>query len=133
MIVLIRQKYITGLFLIIAACLLGQFNCFGQEKDIPKELYTSAGIPDSLKEDAHSVVRYSMENIEVKGPGKLVSKVHYIVTILDEKGDDQAEISLPYNRKFETVSSFEMIIYDADGKQVKKYHKSDMYDLMTGQ
>jgi hypothetical protein len=128
MIVLIRQKYITGLFLIIAACFLGQFNCFGQEKDIPKELYTSAGIPDSLKEDAHSVVRYSMENIEVKGPGKLVSKVHYIVTILDEKGDDQAEISLPYNRKFETVSSFEMIIYDADGKQVKKYHKSDMYD-----
>jgi len=73
-------------------------------------------------------MRYSMQNIEVKGPGKIVRKVHSIVTILDEKGDDEAGIALPYNRKFATVGSFEMIVYDANGKQIKKYHKGDMYD-----
>ncbi len=122
------KKYLTGFFLIIAACCINPAKTFSQDKDLPKELYTANGIPDSLKEDAHSVVRYSMEDVQVKGPGKEVTKVHTIVTILDKKGDDQAVISLPYNRKFAFVSSFEMMIYDATGKQIKKYHKSDMLD-----
>jgi len=97
-------------------------------QDIPKQLYSASGIPDSLKEDANSVVRYNLEEFDVRGPGKAVIKVHSIVTVLNEKGNREAEIVLPYNRKFSSVSSFEMIVYDADGKVLKKYHKSDMYE-----
>jgi hypothetical protein len=120
------RKYLTSLLLIMAACCIIPAKTYSQ--DVPKELYKSDGIPDSLKEDANSVVRYDREDVEVRGPGKAILKYHTIVTILNEKGDNEAEITLPYNKKFTTVSSFEMIIYDAGGVQLKKYHKSDMYD-----
>ncbi|SDE12737.1 Transglutaminase-like superfamily protein [Mucilaginibacter pineti] len=35
---------------------------------------------------------------------------------------------LHYNKKFNSVGSFEMRVYSADGTLTKKYHKSDMYD-----
>jgi hypothetical protein len=121
-------KYLNLLLLTVGVCCFAATKTYSQDKDIPKELYTAAGIADSLKEDANSVMRYDKEDVEVKGPGKAVLKCHTIVTILNEKGDNEAEITLPYNRKFATVSSFEMLIYDAAGVQIKKYHKSDMYD-----
>jgi hypothetical protein len=122
------KKYISGLFLIAALALACVANSYGQDKDISKSLYLAATIPDSLKEDANSVVRYSMTDYEVSGPGKAVKKVHSIITILNEKGDDNARISLPYIRKLSAVNAFEMLIYNADGTLLKKYHKSDMYD-----
>ncbi|MHB8205782.1 DUF3857 domain-containing protein [Mucilaginibacter sp.] len=120
------RKYLLSLLFIITLLSTSATKAFCQE--VPKELYSAAGIPDSLKEDANSVVRYSMEENEVRGPDKLVRKVHSIVTILNEKADDEAEVSLPYNRKYASIGSFEMIIYDATGKLIKKYHKGDMYD-----
>jgi uncharacterized protein DUF3857/transglutaminase superfamily protein len=101
---------------------------YSQEKDIPKELYASSAIPDSLKEDANSVVRYKLTDINVRGPGKIIKKVHSIVTILNERGKDEAVVALPYNKKFSAVSSFEMNVFDAQGKVLKKYHRSDLYE-----
>jgi len=112
---------LTGLFYI------GN-NCYCQDKNIDKGLYKAATIPDSLKEGANSVLRYGMEDVVIKGPGREVDKIHAIVTILNEKANDEAEIVLPYNKKFSSVSSFEMNVYDADGKAIKKYHKSDLYE-----
>ncbi|ASU32573.1 Transglutaminase-like enzyme, putative cysteine protease [Mucilaginibacter xinganensis] len=117
-----------GLGLAASVSCFTMLTAYAQDKNIPKELYVAASIPDSLKEEANAVVRYSMDDVEVKGPGHSVEKFHTIVTILNEKANSEAVISLPYNRKFSTVSSFEMIIYDAAGKQLKKYHKGDMYE-----
>ncbi len=111
-------------------CLLG-FACStlsAQEKEITKDLYTSEGIADSLKENANSVLRFQYEEYNVSGPGKYIYKSHSIVTVLNEKADYQSYVALGYNKKFVNVSSFEMVIYDASGKQIKKYHKSDLYD-----
>jgi hypothetical protein len=120
------MRFYKYLILIACACFLAGAKAYCQ--DIPKELYIASGIPDSLKQDANSVLRYSMADYNVEGPGKVVIKVHTIVTILNEKANDEAEISLPYNKKFSSVNSFEMRVYDADGKLMKKYHKSDLYD-----
>jgi hypothetical protein len=125
---IIRNKYSTCFLFIIAALCINPARSYSQDDNIPKELYKADGIPDSLKEDANSVLRYSMEDVEVKGPGKEIDKIHTIVTILNEKANDEAVIKLPYNRKFDIVSSFEMLVYDATGKLIKKYHKSDMYE-----
>jgi transglutaminase-like putative cysteine protease len=121
-------KYLRCLLCFTTASFLMMTAAYGQEKDIPKELYVASGIPDSLKEDANSVVRYSMQDVNVKSPGHSVMKIHTIVAILNEKANHEARINLPYNKKYSTVSSFEMIVYDATGKQLKKYHKSDMYE-----
>lgn len=100
----------------------------GQSKDIPADLYKASTIPDSLKKDANSVVRYDAYEEVVKGPGKAVIKEHSIVTILNEKAEREAILYLGYDKKFNSVDNAEMIVYDADGKQIKKYHRSDMYD-----
>ncbi|SHN31507.1 DUF3857 domain-containing protein [Mucilaginibacter sp. OK098] len=124
-------KCLKGLICVAFTSFLTMAAAYGQEKEIPKELYVASGIPDSLREDANSVVRYSMQDVTVKSPSHFVMKIHTIVTILNEKANREARTNLPYNKKYSAVSSFEMIIYDATGKQLKKYHKSDMYEHAT--
>ena len=113
---------IAGLYFIIPS------KAYSQDKDIPQELYTASGIPDSLKEDANSIIRYSSDEVRIKGPGKAVIKHHSLVTILNEKGDREAVITYSYNKKYDTYSFIDVHIYDENGKMIKKYHKSDMYD-----
>ncbi len=124
------MKYLNIKVLLVAA--LSFLSAVGtlqaQDKEIPKILYTSNGIPDSLKEDANSVVRYSMKDITVDAPNDITVKTHTIVTVLNEKANDKAFVILPYSKKYNAIGSFEMRIYDAEGKLIKKYHKTDMYE-----
>lgn len=103
-------------------------NAFSQSKDIPAELYKASTIPDSLKKDANAVVRYSLKEVTVKGPGRKVARSHRIITILNEKAEGEASVGLGYEPKFNSVNTIEMMVYDADGKLIKKYRKGDMYD-----
>ena len=121
-------RNLKGLVFLLATCFLMIKSVRGQDVEIPKDLFIASGIPDSLKEDANSVLRFNTINNEVKGPGKQILKVHYLVTILNEKANKLAGIALPYNKKFNNVAAFDMKVYDADGKLLKKYHKGDMYD-----
>jgi hypothetical protein len=122
----IRNKYLFQLILSIATCCSISISAYAQ--DIPKELYSSAEIPDSLKMDANSIVRYSVDEVTIKGPGEAVIKHHKLVTILNEKGDKEAIVMLFYNKKYDTFSDIVFHIYDGNGLMIKKYHKSDMYD-----
>ncbi|GAB3909830.1 DUF3857 domain-containing protein [Mucilaginibacter boryungensis] len=107
---------------------LGLASSYGQDKTLPKEVYLASGIPDSLKENANAVIRYTMNEITVKAPGKQVLKHHSITTVLNEKGDKAGEVVLMYNRKYDTYSNIEIKVYSTTGQLLKKYHKSDMYD-----
>lgn len=122
------NKYVKGWLFIISVCLLSFTQAYGQDKDIPQSLYSAASIPDSLKEDANSVIRYSSDEVKIKGPGKAVITHHSLVTILNEKGDKEAVVVYPYNKKYDTYSFIDVRVYDESGKMIKKYHKSDMYD-----
>src|SRR5471030_976009 len=125
---MVRGGDLKSLFFLLVGCFLMIENVRGQDVEIPKDLFVASGIPDSLKEDANSVLRFSAITSEIKGPGKQILKVHYLVTLLNEKASKLAGIALPYNKKFSSVAAFEMKVYDADGKLLKKYHKGDMYD-----
>ncbi len=117
----------SGLFL-LGVCLLPASKVYSQDKDISQDFYKASAIPDSLKEDANSVIRYSSDEVRIKGPGKALIKHHSLVTILNEKGDKDAIIVFSYNKKFDTYSNIDVRVYDESGKAIKKYHKSDMYD-----
>jgi len=99
-----------------------------QKYSAPADLYNAATIPDSLKENANAVVRYFNSSVVVKAPGKAVIKEHTIVTVLNEKEEHAAVMILGYDKKFSEVGSAEMMVYDAAGKLIKRYKKSDMYD-----
>ncbi|OKS88865.1 DUF3857 domain-containing protein [Mucilaginibacter polytrichastri] len=104
---------------------------YAQPKGIDKELYKAATIPDSLKENANAVVRYSSDDYLIKAPGKAVIKHYSLVTILNEKADGEAHLHIDYNRKYDAISSIEMKVYNAAGVLIKKYGKSDMYDALA--
>jgi hypothetical protein len=123
-----HKKYLPCLLLTSVLILIAVAKAFSQEREIPKELYTASGIPDSLKENANSVVRYDETNVTVKGPGKVTIKHHSIVTILNEKGDKEGVLLLNYNKKYDVFSDIGMRVYDEKGVLIKKYHKGDMYD-----
>jgi hypothetical protein len=120
-----RLKY---LLVFSTVCLANTLKGYGQDIVIPKSLYIASTIPDSLKENANSVVRYSDYAMTVKGRSKINIKQHSIVTILNEKADGEAIMQLFYNKKYDNYSSIEMRVYNEKGEQIKKYHKSDMYD-----
>jgi transglutaminase-like putative cysteine protease len=113
---------------ITAGMVLAGYTAQCQDKSLPKDLYLAAAIPDSLKQDAHKVIRYAQEEVKVSAPGRMVVKVHQITTVLDDKGDDAGQMVLFYDRKFSSVNAAQMLIYNAEGKLIKKYSKSDMYD-----
>jgi len=123
-----RIKNIKYLLAIIAASFSLFTKSYCQERNLDQQAYSADGIPDSLKEKANSVVRFSETNVIVKGPGRETIKVHKIITILNEKGDRQAEMVLRYNKKYDNFSNIEMRVYNERGGSIKKYHKSDMYD-----
>ena len=117
------KKLIVSFFLLFAAGRLMDVSA----QQITSDLYKSGNIPDSLKLGANSVVRYSSYELTIKDVGKINRKHHHIVTILNEKADDEAVFYLGYN-KFIGINKAEMLVYDRDGKQIKRYKKSDMYD-----
>jgi len=122
------KKYLKYLLytLFVLPCVV--YKTSGQENEIPGELYIASTVPDSLKENANSVVRYHNEEDKLAGSGKLTQTVHTIVTVLNEKGDGAASLVLYYNKKYDSFSDIEMRVYNDKGVLIKKYHKSDMYD-----
>jgi hypothetical protein len=113
--------------------LFGLLACpvFLKAQTIKPDDYVAANIPDSLRVNANSVVRYSMESTEVDRVGHYSQSFHSIITILNNRGDDEAVWQIAYNRKYDNISGLEICVYDAQGKLLKKYHKSDMYDRLA--
>lgn len=114
--------------LLVVALLLFAFNGILQAQSVPPDFYKASSIPEGLKANANSVIRYSETKVDIKGPGKAVVRFHSVVTILNEKADRDAIMQMGYNKKYDTYSDIEMRVYNAEGKLKKKYRKSDMYD-----
>lgn len=121
-------NFFNRLLLIAAVMFVLTVKSYGQDKNIPKDFYIASTIPDSLKEEANSVVRYSSDEITVKGPGKMNTRHHAIITVLNEKGDAAAYLALFYDKKFSSIDDAQMLVYNAAGTMIKKYRKSDFYD-----
>jgi hypothetical protein len=90
----------------------------------------TAPIADSLKKDAALVVRSNEMEIEIISPRK--AKIHhrYVYTILNSLGDLYAHVHTFYD-PFHDLVSATGILYDADGKMLKKIKKGDMQDWNT--
>ncbi len=123
---LLRQ--IKAACLCLAALTANTLVLKAQDKNIPKELYMASTLPDSLKQDANAVIRYDNTELTVNAPGRVVRKHHSLVTILNEKGNRYAQLVLGYSKKFQSIVSMQLLAYDANGKLIKKYNKSDAYD-----
>jgi transglutaminase-like putative cysteine protease len=87
--------------------------------------YSALLIPDSLKQNAYSVVRLESNRFEYTDDQNGVEKVTRIVTILDEKGENAARLQIGQG-KFWELKRFSGEVFDAMGKSIKKIKLSDM-------
>lgn len=87
----------------------------------------AAGIPDSLRQGAGVVERVDETEIAIESPRK--AKIHHrvVYTILNSTGDQYATLHTYYD-KFHDLVSATGILFDANGKELKKIRKSDMED-----
>jgi hypothetical protein len=89
--------------------------------------YSVALIPDSLKENAHCVIRDFTKEWEIQSINSSVERIKYAITILDKEGDRNAHLFFPYN-KSSVVNIKQILLYDANGKLVKKVKQSEIQD-----
>ena len=90
--------------------------------------YSAALIPDSLKENAHSVYREATLELELFSANTGIERIKKVITILDQNGDDDAILSIFYD-KDSKIQMGQANIYDKTGKKVKKIKQSDLLDI----
>lgn len=110
------------LLLIIALTVSGTVNA----KKL-KIKYPATAIADSLKSDAYAVIRLSETSYVRHSVERYSIDYHYVVTILDKKGDYAGYLGVAYDRNSE-VTSFEGTIYNGFGIETDKLKKSDLTD-----
>lgn len=90
--------------------------------------YAVFKISPELMKGANAVIRQQDSRLEINSSKNAVYKDHYVITILNENGDDWADFEEYYN-KMRSVSSVEGYLYDMTGKQLKKMKFKDLEDL----
>ena len=82
-------------------------------------------IPDSLKKNAYAVIRFSNTGFDYKSEISGTEKHSIAITVLEKKGKDLSDFKC-YGDKFTELKSFSGILYDADGKLLRKFKMSDV-------
>ncbi len=89
--------------------------------------YAVSKIDSSLLKNAHAVKRFEEIQFTVHNLEKAIFTHVYVITILDEKGDEFADFVEGYD-KLQSIESVEGTLYDAKGIKIKSLKKSDLQD-----
>jgi len=92
--------------------------------------YNVGKIPESLKENAGSVVRLNKISFTVLSKSQAELKTKYAITILHKSHRKDGYFQEVYDQ-FSKISYVKIAIYDKHGKKVKTVPKSDILDLST--
>jgi len=95
-----------------------------------QDMYLASTIPAALTENAHTVVRWHETTFSVRSAGEATQRIHSVVTILDELGDEHAKTIVGYD-KLSKVTELTGVLYDGNGNVIKKLKKSDIDDFST--
>ena len=89
--------------------------------------FSSLSIPETLKEDANSVVRFENLAIEIISQREMIISYQTAITIYNDLGDDHANLTINYDKR-RTINEVKATVYDSMGAVVKKIKKSDFKD-----
>ncbi len=117
------QRVFKNTLLIIGAIIL--LPCTMLAKDAPQ--YAIDKIPQELLKNANAVVRHNDVVFELISENKGKKTTKYTVTILKEGAIDLSILSLNYDKLF-NVDKIEGVIYDSNGKRIKKIKNDEIQD-----
>ncbi len=106
----------------LLVCFLFSFKGISQDFS-----YSSLSIPDHLKAHANAVVRLNKTTIVIDSRDNMTVTIRRIVTVLNKAGNKFVEAGTGYDNYLK-VKGIEAIVYDATGKQIKKFKKKDFID-----
>ncbi|HMG90696.1 MAG TPA: DUF3857 domain-containing transglutaminase family protein, partial [Chryseolinea sp.] len=89
--------------------------------------YPVSAIPEDMKQGMYAVVRESESRFYIDSKSQSSHYVRKVITILNSKADDFADIAILYD-KLRKVESFKANVYDAQGNLIKKLKQSDIKD-----
>jgi len=95
-----------------------------QQYAVAQEIMPASPIPDNLKENANAVIRLDRTEITISSRKSMAIKKTRIVTILNDNGLGYMQAYEQFD-KSTSVNSIEALIYDANGKQIKKIKRKD--------
>ncbi|MCO6148182.1 DUF3857 domain-containing protein [Flavobacterium sp. NRK1] len=116
---------ILRLFLLIS--LLFQQTLFAQEDNFDVSL-----IPETLKENANAIIRLDRVEFSIESRKSMIIKKQKIVTVINESGFGSVDASEYYN-KSTSIKLIEAIVYDQNGKLLKKIKRKDFKDVAISQ
>jgi len=92
------------------------------------QTYAISLLSDSLKENAHCVIRDYNEEFELTAINKGTDRIKEVYTILDKEGIDDAILSIHYDKN-SSVLIKQATLYDASGKKIRKVKLSEIFDF----
>lgn len=101
---------------------------FLKSQDLNYPVFT---VPNELKENANACVRLHEITIDVVSRNTLVKKTHRVLTVFNKYGETHHENYAHYNN-VSKVKKIEAVVYDAGGKEIKKFKKKDFKDSSVG-
>jgi len=90
--------------------------------------YAASKIKPDLLIHANAVLRESATEIELISLNDVIVRERYVLTVMNEKGAEHAQIHEVYS-KMKTINSISAYIYDADGKMVAAVRPGMFKDL----
>ncbi|MDN3620497.1 DUF3857 domain-containing protein [Polaribacter undariae] len=93
-----------------------------------KENYASLLIPSALKEDANAVVRDNSIEITIEDVDAMTVLKKEVITVLNKLGDNYVSMSAHYDDDTK-ITELSATIYDAFGREIKKYKERDFLDV----
>ncbi|GAA4274126.1 DUF3857 domain-containing protein [Aquimarina gracilis] len=109
---------------LLVVCTLLTFSKIISQEEI--NLETSV-IDSTLLKEANAVVRSEEIVVEINSVSSMTIKTKRIVTVLNKFGDGYADSYEHYDPSTK-IKKLEAIVFDATGKEIKKYKKKDFHD-----
>lgn len=109
-------------FCILIICLI-PFVCISQNVD-----YSSLTIPKTLSNHSNAVIRKNDVVVTLNSPSEMTVEIHRIITVLNKEGNKHIDAYAHYDNNIK-IKSINALIFDANGKQIKKIRKNDFVDV----
>ncbi len=108
--------------IVVVAALLSVLNLRAAD---PK--YPVSEIPEELKSGVNAIFREDHLRFRILSKRSGIMYVHQVITILNDKGKNYATKTVAYD-KLSKIKDLNGVVYDQDGKQLKKLKNSQIYD-----
>jgi hypothetical protein len=117
-----KQVYFMYKIIPVLATLL-----FFVSTGVDAQLFPVSSIPDSLRENAHCIIREYTKVIEMNSANSGRERIRKVMTILDKEGESMAQLAIGYDQN-SSVSINLVAIYDETGKRIRKIKPSETED-----